>query len=263
MSKKRKHSLLWKAINKKTGVESYIYGTIHLRDAQVYFLFDFLKELIAKCDVFIAEYPLDSENAEIVQYMQFPGNGHIRDYMSDKKYRKLSKQLRKSFHLDLDRIGFFKPMVIENMLTESLFGMDYPFPMDVLLWNYAKTMQLELVGAETLDRQLKIMKSLDVNQQMKSLEALGRNSKKYKKKIFNLIKYYKEQNLPLLYKKSAKSLGKMRKILLYDRNKRIARTFIENAEQKKVFMAIGAGHLYGEKGVLRLIKHAGFKIKPL
>ena len=260
--KKRKHSLLWKAIDKDTSIESYIYGTIHIRDEQVYFLFDLLKKLIAGCEVFIAEYPLDSDNSEFIQYMHFENEGHLRDFLDKKKYDKLNKQLQKTFGVDLDRLGYFKPMVIENMLTESLFGMDYPFPMDILLWNYAKSLGLELVGAETLQEQINIMKSLPVKDQVKSLVEIGRNTKKFKKKIEKLTGYYKNQNLPLLYKKSAKSLGKMRKILIYDRNVRIANTFASYAKEKKVFMAIGAGHLYGEKGVLRLIKQKGFKVVP-
>jgi uncharacterized protein YbaP (TraB family) len=262
--KLKKNTLLWKIINRNTLVESYVYGTVHLRDESVYFLLDKLKELIAKSDVFIAEYNLDDAgDPEIMNMLQLPNNKHIRELVPEKKYEKLHKQILKSFGMDLDRFGYFKPMVIENMLTEIMFDTDYDFPMDVILWNYAKELGKDINGAESTDGQIEIMRKLSVDQQMKSLIAIGRNPAKFKKKIMRIVSYYKEQNLRELHKKSLKSLGKLKKILVYDRNIRIVNTIDDFAKNKKVFAAIGAGHLYGEKGILRLLKHKGYKVKPV
>lgn len=267
MSKKKKlkkNTLLWRIINKDTGVESYIYGTVHLRDKKVYFLLDKLKEIIEKSDVFIAEYNLDDAgNPEVMAMLQFSDGKHLRNYMPEKKYIKLRKQILKSFGLDLDRFGYFKPMVVENMLTESMFDTDYEFPMDVILWNFAKETGKEMLGAESTAGQLEIMRKMSLRHQVKSLISIGRNPAKFRKKIKKLVSYYYDQNLRELHKKSLKSLGKLKKILVYDRNVRIVNTIDNNARNKKVFAAIGAGHLYGEKGILRLLKQKGYKIKPV
>ncbi len=261
--KSKKNTLLWKIINRSTLVESYIYGTVHLRDDKVYFLLDELKALIEKCDVFIAEYKLDDAgNPEIMNMLHIPDGKHIRDLIPEKKYIKLRKQIFKSFKLDLDMIGYFKPMVIENILTEMIFDEDYEFPMDIVLWNYAKESGKEMLGAESTDGQIEIMRKLSVGQQMKSLISIGRNPAKFRKKIKKIIEYYRDQNIKELHKKALKSLGKFKKILVYDRNIRIVDTIDKYAKNKKVFAAIGAGHLYGEKGILRLLKQKGYKIKP-
>ena len=262
--KLKKNTLLWKIINRETSVESYIYGTVHLRDEKVYFLLEKIKELIKNSDVFIAEYDLDDAgNPEIMNMLQLPNGKHLKDLIPEKKYKKLHKQILKSFGIDLDRFGYFKPMVIENMLTEMIFDTDYDFPMDVILWNYAKELDKEMLGAESTDGQIEIMRKLPVDNQLKSLISIGRNPAKFKKKTKKLVSYYIDQNLRELHKRSLKSLGKLKKILVYDRNIRIVDTIDKYAKNKKVFAAIGAGHLFGEKGILRLLKQKGYKVKPV
>ncbi|HHB52709.1 MAG TPA: TraB/GumN family protein [Saprospiraceae bacterium] len=260
----KKQTLLWKIIDDDSKIVSYVYGTIHLRDKRVYFLLDKIKDLIKESDVFIAEYNLDdADSSDVISMLQLPDGKQLKDLIPEKKYNKLNKQLIKSFGLDLDRVGYFKPMVIENMVTEMMFMNDYAYPMDVILWNFAKENGLSLMGAEATDGQIEIMRKLSLDQQIKSLIEIGKNPSKYRKKIKKLVSYYENQNLKELHKGSLKTLGKLKKILVYDRNIRIAKTISQHARKNKVFAAIGAGHLSGEKGILRLLKQQGFKVKPM
>lgn len=260
----KNNNLLWKVTNVESGVESYIYGTIHLRDKKVYFLIDKIKSLIEKCDVFIAEYPLDDAgDMKIMEALQLPNGKHLEDFIPPKKYIKAKKYINNAFKLDLDRFGYFRPMVIENMMTEAMFESDFDFPMDIVLWNYAKGKNIKLIGAETTKSQIDIINKLSLNKQIKSFIDISKNIKKFKKKMKMLVSYYKKQNLIELHRKSLKSLGKMKKILVYDRNKIIVNTILEHTKDSKVFVAIGAGHLLGEQGILRLLKKNGYIVKPL
>jgi uncharacterized protein YbaP (TraB family) len=38
---------------------------------------------------------------------------------------------------------------------------------------------------------------------------------------------------------------------------------LSTMEEGNLFCAVGAGHLYGKNGILRLIKHHGINIKPI
>jgi len=264
MKKSKKNTLLWKITNIKSGIESYIFGTIHLRDERVYFRINEIKELIRSCEVFMAEYPLDDAgDIEVMQMLQFADGKHLKDFIPTKKYNKLSEIILKSFKVDLDRLGYFKPMVIENILTESMFENDFEFPMDIVLWNYAKEIGLYTIGAESTKSQIDIMRRMSVKQQVKSLVSLGKNPKRFRSKIKKLIALYEKQNLPELHKKSVKSLSKLKDLLVYNRNRNIVKSILKDANGKKVFVAIGAGHLFGKKGILKLLKNNGYKVKPI
>jgi uncharacterized protein YbaP (TraB family) len=55
----------------------------------------------------------------------------------------------------------------------------------------------------------------------------------------------------------------MRSALIYRRNQHMARAFADIAREKPLFCAVGAGHLPGGKGMLRLLKQRGFRIEPI
>ncbi|MGE5356165.1 MAG: TraB/GumN family protein [Deltaproteobacteria bacterium] len=260
----RKQSLLWQVYNPNSTQYSYLYGTIHLRDNSVYFLIEKLRELIKNCDTFIAEYDLDNnDQTTVMQAMQIPDNKHLRNYMTERKYARLKKSIEKAFNIDIDRFGFLKPIAIENMITEKIFNSDYDFPMDFELWNYANAEGKKTLGAESTESQIHILMNLSIRNQIKSLLKIGKNTSKYKNKIKKIVKYYKDQEIKQLYKISIKALGRFKGMLVYDRNHRITEKMATCMENGTVFVAVGAGHLPGKYGILRLLKQKGFSIRPM
>lgn len=257
-------SLLWKISEPNSLRTSYIYGTIHLRDKRVYFLLDKIKDMIRNCDIFMAEYDLDDNvQSEIMHELQLPDNKHVRNYISSKKYEKIRKQLAKAFDIDLERFGCFKPMAIENMITDSIFQSDFNFPMDFELWNYAKEIDKITAGAESTASQINIMKNLSVKKQINSLLKISENTSGYRKKLNKIVSLYENQQLKLLYKNSLKSLGRLKRILVYDRNIKITESIINRNKENSVFVAVGAGHLPGKCGIIRFLKKKGYIVKPV
>ena len=66
-----------------------------------------------------------------------------------------------------------------------------------------------------------------------------------------------------LYSITKKSMGKIRKLMIYDRNERMAQRVVEIHQLKPCFVAVGAAHLGGNKGLLNLLKKQGYKIKSV
>jgi uncharacterized protein YbaP (TraB family) len=55
----------------------------------------------------------------------------------------------------------------------------------------------------------------------------------------------------------------MRHVLLYDRFLKMVNSFEKIAAGQSLFAAVGAGHLAGGKGVLRILKKRGYTITPI
>ena len=51
--------------------------------------------------------------------------------------------------------------------------------------------------------------------------------------------------------------------MIYDRNEIMSARISDFAKRNSIFVAIGAGHLSGQKGVLRQLKKEGFLLKPV
>ena len=75
--------------------------------------------------------------------------------------------------------------------------------------------------------------------------------------------WYLRQDIQQLYRVSRKQLGKLRNLLLLDRNKRMAKRMVRMYSNETHFMAIGAAHLWGDKGVLSLLRKKGMILKPV
>lgn len=57
-------------------------------------------------------------------------------------------------------------------------------------------------------------------------------------------------------------MGGMKEVLIYNRNQLMYER-IDGRREQSSFYALGAAHLAGKKGVLRLLKNAGYKIKAI
>ncbi|MEO5583583.1 MAG: TraB/GumN family protein, partial [Saprospiraceae bacterium] len=58
-------------------------------------------------------------------------------------------------------------------------------------------------------------------------------------------------------------MGGYENLFLYDRNKKWIPLMSAMMKDKSTFFAVGAGHLGGPKGVINLLKLAGYKITPV
>jgi uncharacterized protein YbaP (TraB family) len=52
-------------------------------------------------------------------------------------------------------------------------------------------------------------------------------------------------------------------VLIYDRNLRWVARIEKLIKEQSCFIAVGCGHLGGEKGILALMKKEGYTVKPL
>lgn len=263
MKKGNKQSLLWELVN-ETGSKSYLFGTMHVRDYRAFIYQDVITEYIDRCKIFATEFDL-RERHELKGngFSQLPEGQDLEQLIGANKYNRLRKILRKSFSVDLNLLRYTLPLFTINMLTEHILTKSRSVPLDTFLWQYAENTHRDLRGVETFEEQLVTLSKIPIEYQIKSLLEIGRHPKQFRRQIFNLIKLYIKGDINDLHKKSKKSLGKQRKLLLYDRNLVMEERIRALINEKSSFIAIGAGHLGGKKGVLRLIKKQGITIKPI
>jgi uncharacterized protein YbaP (TraB family) len=261
MTKRPKKSILWELSIPGRSESSYLFGTIHLPEHSLFFRIEEAREKLQKCTHFMAEYPLDDPGGDPTAF-QLP-EGNLQQYFSEKHWSKLCRQMEKSFGIHLGQFSYLKPIILEQVIAETLVEDHKGSPMDVQLWNFAKAEGLDLHGAESLESQMEILRQFTLDLQIKHLKNIGKNPEKYRKQVKQLTKYYLEQDLRSLYHHSIKSLAKMKAMLVYDRNHKIVASMLPLMESGTLFCAVGAGHFYGEQGILRLLKANGIRVKAL
>jgi uncharacterized protein YbaP (TraB family) len=256
--------MLWKFYKNDPEVCSYIFGTMHMSTKEAYTYADVAKKYIQTVSVYAAEMDLnDSKDFQMMQYFLLPEGQMFSSFFRPKQYQKYRNTILKSYKVDIQNFENYTPFFINNYLAELTLNRSESEPLDHYLWSYALSLGKELTGVESLHDQLQILKSIPLDFQIKSFKDTVKNLKAFRKKITALNLLYKRREVQTLYRITKKSMGKIRKLMIYDRNERMTQVTIEIHEKRPCFVAVGAAHLGGRKGVLSLLKKSGYKVKEV
>lgn len=240
---------------------SYLLGSMHILPGDQFRGIKTVKNLVADCEVLVNE--MDLKSRVLMDPMTMRMEQHLSKHLEPKKYDKLRRILIKAFSIDIETIGYFKPLIISNMLSEVVLGHAGMIGMDEYLFDFAKSIKKPTLGVERVEEQARIMQAIPLQYQIKSLLDIGKNVQAFRRKVLKLNQLFMNHELARLHRVAKGGLGEMRKILLYDRNINMANEIARMIVEQSSFVTIGAGHLYGGKGVLRLLKHRDVSISPI
>lgn len=262
--KLRERSLLWQVSGMNLKEKSYLFGSMHVRDKRAFQLFEKLKPVIDYCEAFATEFDLaDADPIRTAQYSTIPDGKTLKDILTTKQYKKLENYLKQELGAPIEMVMRQKPFFISNMVAVATLQNDMDHALDEALYRYAQEVGKSMLGLETFDEQLQILEKIDMDLQVKYLMESIKKGNKQHKTIDRLTKYYIQQNIYKLYKKAKKSMEGLEEILINERNHIMVDRFVVIAEKSTLFAVIGAGHLAGDEGVLKLLKKKGYKVEAV
>lgn len=260
----KKGGLLWNFYKDNPDECHYLFGTMHLATEAAYTHADLAKKYIQKSALYAAEMDLnDINNMDMLAYFKLGSGTTFSDFFRPKQYVKYRAMILKAFNIDLDHYLAYTPFFINNLLAELSLDRNKMEALDHYLWQYASTHELEMCGVESFENQLNILKKIPIDFQIKSFRDTVRNISSFRKKINNLNQLYQKGELMQLYKNSKKSMGSIKKMMIYDRNVLMTDRIIELSNRKTSFFAIGAAHFSGNKGIIALLKKKGYTVKSV
>jgi hypothetical protein len=263
MGKRKRNALLWQIVHPRYQMPSYLFGTMHIADSKAKALLSNVEPRLLECNLLALEVDLVQLHATNIQQILLPDNQSLGDFLPEKKLLKLRKTSLKTFDFELENLERYRPLIIISMLTEQLLSRTEIIKPDMQLWDFAKANDLERCGLLPLDSELEVIQRIPVEWQVSALVKTLKNSRALHRELKNMSRWYLAADLQAIHKASRKGAGSMRKALLLDRNKLMAKRFELLAATQPVFAAVGAGHLVGGKGMLKLLKDRGLQVKPV
>jgi len=259
---KKKLTPLW-SLHNNSSPTSYLFGTMHVQDARAFAFAEKAKECLQTCDEFFTEIRFDGMVEErMLMAQRMPEGQSLRSLLGEKKFAKAEKGIAKSFNMPLAHMDALLPMVVINHLVMQSLSRDQSEHLDMTLHQYAREHEKTVKGLETVEEHISVLENIPLEMQRKQLMDLVKQPEKYKKKIVQLAEVYARGDIYTLYKSSKKSMGKLKALMIYDRNHLMADRIAENIDVS-AFYAFGAAHLAGKQGVLKLLKNKGLKIQPI
>ena len=257
-------ALLWRLDRPGTPGPSYLFGTMHVRDARAFRRREQVYACLAECAAFATEFDLrELEAGSDPDALYLPDGQRLSTLLGERHYARLRRTLRRAFGVDLARFDRLRPLVVANLVGEKTLAEQYTLSLDEHLWQRAEATGMTTLGLETYASQRELLRGLPLAAQLRSLRAIGRHPAKFRRQIQRLADYYAAGQLDQLYRATRRGTGGMRHAMIFARNARMAARFDELARDQPLFAAVGAAHLPGGKGMLRLLKQGGWRTEPV
>ncbi len=259
-------SLLWKVTGNGLEKESYLFGTIHIicksdfvMDDRITSAFESTEELFLELDMSDPELQLKMQ-----QVSMNPGMKNIKAEMEEPLASALDEFLLKNYGAGLAQLGILKPFVLSSMVMLKALPCPEIESYEAFYTSKASDIGIPISGLETIEFQVGIFDKIPQDLQLKELGKLL--TEDYSQSEFKyLISAYLAEDIEALDRVMTSSgmMADYRSMLLDERNKTWVPKITEAMKTKSIFVAVGAGHLGGEFGVISLLKEAGYSVEPI
>ena len=266
--------LLWRIEGENP---SYLYGSIHLADEGIVTLPHVVIDAFGSCDVIYTEIKLDAETlAKSAQQSILSDNVSLYDLIPDNVENKLKSYIEDNgFTNYAEILGFssYKVLFASSSLSilENFQSLIFYLPLDYYIWNLAIQEGKDARGLESVELQIDIFDSLDLNEQIKLLNETLDILIQYSEKDMSITELFISsyingdlhdlQNLSFIGADLNDPLFvKIRNKVVIDRNINMSEditNLIQTNPDISYFFTIGAGHFHGENGLLNLLQDNG------
>ncbi len=261
-------ALLWKV--ERTGLRpSYVFGTIHSEDPRVAELSPAVIKAFQLSDVFAMEMIPDHAALSRMSASMFITDGpNLKELLGDSDFAKAAAVMS-SYGLETKVLLKLKPWVVFTALTmpKPADGMF----LDVILYGAALSDGKYVHGLETADEQVAIFEGIRLDDQVAILKDVITHYASLPKINRELVDRYTRGDLDAvsalqdkyLATKDPRLIRSFRRHAVDDRNRRMVERIVPRIEEQNAFIAIDAGLLPGDQGVLHLLEERGYRISPV
>lgn len=271
--KKDFNTLLWQITGNGLPRPSYLFGTIHMICSDEAVLSDSLRAAIGSSDDVYFEVDMDNliEMIGVMRKMKMRNDTTLADLLSKDDYTKVKDYFENNETLlPFSVLETYKPLLAASMLMEGSTGCETPEAMEEVIMKEAKQQGKNIRGLETMSFQMSIFDTIPYKMQAMQLvryvDDADKGNTDDTKEYDKLMQAYRNQDLSKLEeltKTTDMGMANFTDILLYNRNKNWVEKLKAILPNKSVVIAVGAGHLPGEKGVINLLRKAGYIVKPV
>ena len=275
------NGVFWK-VEKSDLPVSYLFGTAHLTDERVLAWLPKIRSELESSRVLLVELadlnPSMIASAEIVRKFGMLPDGETLDSRLTGEEQKLLGDLSAGHGMPWFSARRMKPGLLAIMLSAPpcakipiLRGEKV---LDARIIETAQNEGIPVVGLETIESQLTRVNELDQDLMLAGLVETARIGNRFVEDVMETTVRTHESGeigkmLSLMHElredfpANAATMETIKDVLLDVRNIGMHERALPDMEKGGVFLAVGALHLPGEKGLVRLFQNSGFTVTPL
>jgi len=274
-------AILWK-IERDGRPTSYLFGTVHLTDERITRLSPAVETALGEAKTIalevsdLSEQSTTSVIAKSTPLVMFTDGQRLDKMLSDAEYETVKGIISRS-GLPADLAALFKPWIVTMILSvsdcERAKVMKGERVLDMKIAEIGKARGLQVVGLETIPQQLQALAAVPQSQQLKMLRASLKFADRTNDMMETLVQLYLNRKISAAVPFQialARDVGigddafaGFQEKLLIERNARMQGSAEPLLQQGGVFIAVGALHLPGKKGLVALLREAGYTVTKI
>ncbi|MFA6216696.1 MAG: TraB/GumN family protein [Candidatus Omnitrophota bacterium] len=266
------HCFLWEVRAGQTVV--YILGSIHIFKNELYPLDPRIEEAFNNADTLVVEADINQAslltNVSVLEKAVYQEGDSLERHLSQQAYESINQRCA-PLGLDLSLFGQFKPWFVAMQVTVMSYlqlGYDPTSGIDLYFLNKASAKKIEEL--ESVEYQINMLDSMsDRNQEYFLLSSL-KDIDSQEAEMNAYIQAWLAGDLVSLEDSLFQKLREQPEIagmyeaLLFERNRDMVSKiegYLRNSGT--YFVVVGAGHLAGEKGILKLLQQKGYSVRQI
>lgn len=279
--------LLWKVSGKDLTKPSYIVGTYHLAPASFADSIPGLAAALAASEQVYGELDMSemqdpAKLALVQQNLMLPEGQTFAGLFTAEQLTRVNALLKEVMGVDMSnpmvaaQLEHLKPAALSTQLQVLLCmkirpGFDPQNLFDGYFQKKAAEQGKPVGGLETIEFQTRVLYGgKSAERQAEELLCFVDHQEFQQQSLINLLNAFFSQNLEGISKAMDEKLGNScdataeeENALIYDRNAAWAKALPAIMQGKSTFLAVGAAHLPGERGLLQLLRQAGYEVTPV
>lgn len=265
------HGLLWR-VSKPGIAASHVFGTIHIADPRALLIPEPVMQALAQARSYAMEIQINpAVAARFLEAAQFEDGRRLEPLIGAEAYAQLRTSLRLR-DVPEEVIARMKPWAALANLTVT--PEDYAqHTLDQKLHALARARRLRTFGLEGIEEQIAVFDGIPLETQVALLKHGLAERAYFIGLIEPTIQAWLKRDLVLLHAVHQRTIRRFPQMaehyraltrhLIDNRSVVMAHRLFMPLREGSVFVAIGVDHLYGEKGVLRLLQKQGYRVTPV
>lgn len=273
--------LLWKVSGNGLDKPSYIFGTHHVAPLSMKDSIAGMTEAMNGTSQVYGELVMeDMMKPEMLMKMQqammLPTDTTLKSLFTQAQYDSIASVVKENIGMELAMFDKLKPAALNAQLAvvlsvKALKGYNPQEQLDTWFQTQAKQAGKKVGGLETMESQINILyNSQSLKRQAQQLYCSATHIDYGIDMTRRLAEAYLNQDLDKLLEITEEKMGNAcdstseeEEALIYGRNANWAKQMPGIMKQASTLFVVGAGHLPGEQGVLKLLEKQGYTVEAM
>ena len=260
------NALLWEISGKGISSPSYIFGTIHMICPEDFIISDTVRRVFSRTQKLYLELDMDDPMMTVKSMkLSLKTDGSIKDMMAKEDYERLEKFMKDSIGLPMLLMNRMKPFTLMSLLYDRILPCKKKESYELSFLEMARKEKKEVLGLERIEDQFNVFDKIPDSSEIRMIMNMVDDLESQRRDFEEMVSLYKKKDLSSLALLISKSSGQSdyEDILIFNRNRNWIPVMEKAMSDHGNFFAVGAGHLPGENGVIRLLRKAGYTVRPV